>query len=58
MNTRKMKRQGNSDTKTGNLRTWPARPIICKKAPKRLEVSKLNQDSMGQAFINDNIFNH
>ena len=36
-----------------NLRIQPARRPQCKKAPKRLDVSKLNHDSMRQAFIND-----
>ena len=40
-----------------NLRIQPARRPQGKKAPKRLGVSKLNQDSMKQAFIND-ICNH
>ena len=36
-----------------NLRIQPARRPQDKKAPKRLDVSKLNHDSMRQAFIND-----
>ena len=40
-----------------NLRIQPARPPQGKTAPKRLDVSKLNQDSMRQAFIDD-ICNH
>ena len=40
-----------------NLRIQPARRPQGKKAPKRPDVSKLNQDSMRQAFIND-ICNH
>ena len=36
-----------------NLRIQPARRPQGKKAPKRLDVSKLNDDSMRQAFIND-----
>ena len=36
-----------------NLRIQPARRPQGKKAPKRLDVSKLNHDSMRQAFIND-----
>ena len=36
-----------------NLRMQPARRPQGKKAPKRLEVSKLNQDSMRQAFLMD-----
>ena len=36
-----------------NLRIHPARRPQCKKAPKRIDVSKLNHDSMRQAFIND-----
>ena len=35
------------------LRIQPARRPQGKKAPKRLDVSKLNHDSMRQAFIND-----
>ena len=35
-----------------NLRIQPARRPQGKKAPKRLDASKLNQDSMRQAFIN------
>ena len=35
-----------------NLRIQPARRPQGKKAPKRLDVSKLNHDSMIQAFIN------
>ena len=35
------------------LRIQPARQPQGKKAPKRLDVSKLNHDSMRQAFIND-----
>ena len=37
-----------------NLRIQPARRPKGKKAPKRLDVSKLNQDSMRQAFLTDN----
>ena len=37
-----------------NLRIQLARRPQGKKAPKRLDVSKLNHDSMKQAFINDN----
>ena len=36
-----------------NLRIQPARRPQGKKAPKRLDVSKVNHDSMIQAFIND-----
>ena len=36
-----------------NLRIQPARRPQGKKAPKRLDVSKLNQDSMRQAFLTD-----
>ena len=36
-----------------NLRIQPARRPQCKKAPKRLDVSKLNQDSKRQAFLMD-----
>ena len=36
-----------------NLRIQPARRPQGKKAPKRLDVPKLNYDSMKQAFIND-----
>ena len=36
-----------------NLRIQPARRPQGKKAPKRLDVSKLNHDNMRQAFIND-----
>ena len=36
-----------------NLIIQPARRPQGKKAPKRLDVSKLNHDSMRQAFIND-----
>ena len=36
-----------------NRRIQPARQSLGKKAPKRLDVSKLNHDSMRQAFIND-----
>ena len=36
-----------------SLRIQPARRPKGKKAPKRLDVSKLNHDSMRQAFIND-----
>ena len=36
-----------------NLRIQPARRPEGNKAPKRLDVSKLNHDSMRQAFIND-----
>ena len=36
-----------------NLRIQLARRPQGKKAPKRLDVSKLNNDSMRQAFIND-----
>ena len=36
-----------------NLRIHPAWRVQGKKAPKRLGVSKLNQDSMRQAFIDD-----
>ena len=36
-----------------NLRIQPARRPQGKKASKRLDVSKLNHDSMRQAFIND-----
>ena len=36
-----------------NLRIQPARRPQGKKIPKRLDVSKLNHDSMIQAFIND-----
>ena len=36
-----------------NLRVQPARGPQGKKVPKRLDVSKLNHDSMRQAFIND-----
>ena len=36
-----------------NLRIQPARRPQGKKAPKRLDVSKLNHDIMRQAFIND-----
>ena len=36
-----------------NLRIQPARRPQDKKAPKRLNVSKLNQDSMRQAFLTD-----
>ena len=36
-----------------NLRIQPARGPQGKRAPKRLDVSKLNHDSMRQAFIND-----
>ena len=36
-----------------NLRIQPARRPQGKKAPKRLDDSKLNHDSMSQAFIND-----
>ena len=36
-----------------NLRIQPARRPQGKKAPKRQDVSKLNHDSMRQAFIND-----
>ena len=34
-----------------NLRIHPARRPQDKKAPKRLDVSKLNQDNMRQAFL-------
>ena len=37
-----------------NLRIQSARRPQGKKAPKRLNVSKLNQDSMRQAFLTDN----
>ena len=40
-----------------NLKTQPALQPQDKKAPKRLDVSKLNQDRIRQAFIND-IYNH
>ena len=40
-----------------NLRVQPARQPQCKKALKRLGVSKLNQDSIRRAFIDD-ICNH
>ena len=36
-----------------NLRIQPARRPQGKKAPKRLDISKLNHDSIRQAFIND-----
>ena len=36
-----------------NLRIQPARRLQGKKLPKRLNVSKLKQDSKRQAFIND-----
>ena len=36
-----------------NLRIQPARRPQAKKVPKRLDVSKLKQDSKRQAFIND-----
>ena len=36
-----------------NLRIQPARRPQGKKAPERLDVSKLNHDSMRQALIND-----
>ena len=36
-----------------NLRIQPARRPQGKKAPKRLDVSKLNHDSMRQAFLTD-----
>ena len=36
-----------------NLRIQPARRPQGKKVPKRLDISKLNHDSMRQAFIND-----
>ena len=36
-----------------NLRIQPARRPQAKKAPTRLDVSKLNQDSMMQAFLTD-----
>ena len=36
-----------------NIRIQPARRPQGKKAPKRLDVSKLNQDSMRQAFLTD-----
>ena len=36
-----------------NIRIQPARRPQDKKAPKRLNVSKLNQDSMRQAFLTD-----
>ena len=36
-----------------NLRIQPARRPQGKKAPKRLDVSKLNHDNMRQAFTND-----
>ena len=36
-----------------NLRIQSARRPQGKKAPKRLDVSKLNQDSMRQAFLTD-----
>ena len=36
-----------------NLRIQPARRPQDKKAPRRQDVSKLNHDSMRQAFIND-----
>ena len=36
-----------------NLRIQPARRPQGKKAPKRLDISKLNQDSMRQAFLTD-----
>ena len=36
-----------------NLRIQPARRPQGKKAPKRLDVSRLNQDSMRQAFLTD-----
>ena len=36
-----------------NLRIQPARRPQGKKAPKRLDVSKLNRDSMRQAFLTD-----
>ena len=36
-----------------NLRIQPARRPQGKKAPKKLDVSKLNQDSMKQAFLTD-----
>ena len=36
-----------------NLRIWPARQPQGKKEPKRLDVSKLKQDSKRQAFISD-----
>ena len=36
-----------------NLRIQPARRPQGKKAAKRLDVSKLNQDSMRQAFLTD-----
>ena len=34
-----------------NLRTQPARRSQCKKAPKRLDVAKPNQDSTKQALL-------
>ena len=36
-----------------NLRIQPARRPQGKKAPRKLDVSKLSHDSMRQAFIND-----
>ena len=36
-----------------NMRIQPARQPQGKKVPKRLDVSKLKQDSKRQAFIND-----
>ena len=36
-----------------NLRIQPTRRPQGKKAPKRQDVSKLNQDSMGQTFLTD-----
>ena len=36
-----------------NLKTHPVRRPQSKKAPKRLDVSTLNQDSIRHAFLND-----
>ena len=36
-----------------NLRIQPVRRSQGKKVPKRLDVSKVNQESMRQTFIND-----
>ena len=36
-----------------NLRIQPARRLQGKKTPKRLDVSKLNKDSMRQDFLTD-----
>ena len=42
------------DASKFNLRIQPARRLQGKKAPMRLDVSKLNQDGIRKTFLNDN----